>query len=188
MLSNFNEPCTAPARSSINPPGPPPGVRISVNDSSSTTSRVGRLLAPLGVIASLLFVGLELQQNTAAMRAETRQGLADRNAETIYSVAENPELARAWALRWQRDTLAGQTLTMTDSAQANWAMWGMLRMVEHAYLQVEEGALPESSLNGYGFRANNNFETPQFASFWRGIRHRFDTRFVTALEAEYGLE
>ena len=159
-----------------------------MNDTFSTTSRVGRLLASLGVIASLVFVGLELRQNTAAVRAETRQGLADRNAETIYSVAENPELARAWVLRWQRDSLAAQALTMVDSAQANWAMWGMLRMVEHAYLQVVEGALPESSLNGYGFRANNNFQTEQFASFWRGVRHRFDARFVAALEAEYSLE
>lgn len=159
-----------------------------MNEPSSATSRVGRLLAALGVIASLVFVGLELRQNTAAVRAETRQGLADRNAQAIYAVAENPELARAWTLRWQRDSLTGQALTMVDSTQANWAMWGMLRMVEHAFLQVEEGALPESSLGGYGFRGNNNFETPQFARFWQGVRHRFDAGFVAAFEAEYDLE
>lgn len=159
-----------------------------MNDPSSlgTTSRLGQVLAAAGVIASLVFVGLELQQNTAALRAQTRQGLADRNAEAIYSVATNPELARAWQLRWQREP--GQPLTAVDSAQATWAMWGMLRFVEHAYLQVAEGALPESSLNGYGFRNNNNFQTPVFAEFWSGIRDRFDPRFVAALEAEYGLE
>lgn len=113
--------------------------------------------------------------------------MADRNAEAIYAVAENPELARAWALRWQRDSAARASLTMVDSAQANWAMWGMLRMVEHAFLQVEEGVLPESSLNGYGFRQNNNFMTPEFEAFWRPIRGRFDERFVAALEAEYGI-
>lgn len=159
-----------------------------MNDqSSSQTTRIGRVLAALGVIASLVFVGLELRQNTEALRAQTRQGLADRNAAAIYAVAENPELARAWTLRWQRDTLAGQALTMVDSAQANWGMWGMLRFVEHAFLQVEEGVLPESSLNGYAFRGNTNFMTPQFATFWKGIRHRFDARFVAALEAEYDL-
>ena len=142
----------------------------------------------MGVIGSLVFVGLELRQNTTAVRAQTRQGLADRNAQTIYSVAENPELARAWTLMWQRDTLAGQVLTMADSAQARWGMWGMLRQVEHAFLQVEEGVLPRSSLMGYGFRGNTNFMTPQFASFWESIRHRFDARFVAAFEAEYDLE
>ncbi len=158
-----------------------------MNDPSSMASRAGRLLAALGVIASIVFVGLELRQNTEAMRAQTRQGLADRNAEVIYSVAENPQLARAWTLMWQRDSVAARSLTMVDSVQARWAMWGMLRFVEHAYLQVEEGVLPESALNGYGFHANNNFMTPQFASFWRGIRERFDARFVAALEAEYDL-
>lgn len=152
-----------------------------------TTSRVGRILAALGVIASLVFVGLELRQNTAALRAQTRQGLADRNADVIYALAENPELARAWTVMWQRDPLESRAMTMTDTAQARWGMWGMLRFVEHAFLQVEEGILPASALDGYGFRANNNFMTPQFAEFWFGIRERFDARFVNALEAEYDL-
>lgn len=77
---------------------------------------------------------------------------------------------------------------MADSTQARWAMWGMLRFVEHAFLQVEEGVLPQSALNGYGFRGNTNFMTPEFAAFWRGIRERFDDRFVAAFEAEYGLQ
>jgi hypothetical protein len=76
---------------------------------------------------------------------------------------------------------------MADSTQARWAMWGLLRMVENAYVQVNEGVLPESSLVGYGFTANPNFQTPQFASFWHGIRGRFDPRFVAAFEAEYHL-
>ena len=159
-----------------------------MNDPSSKASRAGRLLAALGVIASLVFVGLELRQNTDALRAQTRQGLADRNAQSIYSVADNPELARAWTLMWQRDSLAGQSLTLADSAQARWAMWGFLRMVEHAFLQVEEGVLPESALVGYGFSDNNNFLTSQFPSFWVGVRHRFDPRFVAAFEAEYGIQ
>ncbi len=152
-----------------------------------TTSRIGRVLAALGVIASLVFVGLELRQNTAALRAQTRQGLADRNADVVYAVAENPDLARAWTLMWNRDSLESRTMTTTDTAQARWGMWGMGRFVEHAFLQVEEGILPDETLNGYGFRANNNFVTPQFAEFWRGIRERFDPRFVAALEAEYDL-
>ena len=67
-------------------------------------------------------------------------------------------------------------------------MWGMLRFVEKAFLQVDDGVLPESALSGYGFRGNHNFMTPAFASFRGGIRERFDPRFAAALEAEYGLE
>ncbi|MDP2530346.1 MAG: hypothetical protein Q8W51_11500 [Candidatus Palauibacterales bacterium] len=159
-----------------------------MNDPSSTKSRVARLLSALGVIASLVFVGLQVRQNTQALRTQIRQGLADRDAQVIYSIAENPALARAWTLMWQRDTLAARTLTMADSTQARWAMWGMLRMVENAYVQVNEGVLPESSLVGYGFTDNNNFQTPQFAAFWHGIRGRFDPRFVAAFEAEYHLK
>lgn len=120
-----------------------------MNDRSSLEqrSRVRRVLAAMGVIASLVFVGLVLHQNTAAPRAQTRQGLANRNADVIYAVAENPELARAWTLMWQRDGLMGDSLTMADSVQALWGTWGMPRFVEHAFLQVEEGVLPQSSLD-----------------------------------------
>jgi hypothetical protein len=61
-----------------------------VNDPTSTTSRVGRFLSALGVIASLVFVGLQVRQNTQALRTQIRQGLADRDAQVIYSIAENP--------------------------------------------------------------------------------------------------
>ena len=51
--------------------------------SEATRSRlqtVGNFMAATGVNLSLLFVGLELRQATALARAQTRQGLADRNA------------------------------------------------------------------------------------------------------------
>ena len=137
---------------------------------------------------SLVFVGLELRQSTAAARAQTRQGLADRNAEVIYAVAENPELARAWSLRWTVDSEVTGSMSATDSVQAGWAMFGMLRHVENVVLQVQEGVIDETVQNSYGFRYNANFETPQFKAYWPTIRHRFDERFVEAFELEYGLQ
>jgi len=147
---------------------------------------VGGLVATIGVILSLIFVGMELRQSTVISRAQTRQGLADRNGDLISSIAQNPELARAWGIMW-RERLDSIPLTHTDSTQANWAMFGMLRHVENVYLQYLEGVVDESVLDSYGFRGNDNFEGAQFPDWWAPRRHRFDPRFVEEFEAEYGL-
>lgn len=147
---------------------------------------IGGLVATVGVILSLIFVGMELRQNTVVSRAQARQGLADRNADVINSIAENPELARAWGIMW-RGRVDSIPLTHADSTQANWAMFGMLRHVENVYLQYLEGVVDESVLDSYGFEGNNNFEGDQFPDWWASRRHRFDARFVEEFEAEYGL-
>ena len=149
---------------------------------------IGELLAGVAVVASLVFVGMELRQNTAAVRAQTRQGLAERNGDFITSISENPELARAFDLRWEPDGISRPgVLTHTDSVQARLAMAGLLRSVENVYLQFNEGVIDETVLESYAFRQNPVFGTPQFLEYWVAVRDRFDARFVAAFEMEYDL-
>ena len=46
----------------------------------------------VAVLLGLVFVGLEVKQNTAAMQAATIQGLADSSQEHLLLLASNPEL------------------------------------------------------------------------------------------------
>lgn len=150
---------------------------------------ISTLAAGAGVILSLIFVGLELRQATQVARAQTRQGLADRNGEILNVVAGNAELAEAWALRWQPEVAVDDPeLSPRAFVQSGWAMFGLLRHVENVYLQVVEGVVDESVLDSYGFRNNIQFTTPQFAEYWRLRRARFDPRFVAAFDAEYDFE
>ena len=150
---------------------------------------IGTLAAGVGVILSLIFVGLELRQATQVARAQTRQGLADRNGEIISLIAGNPELAEAWALRWQPEmAVENPELSPRAFVQSGWAMFGLLRHLENVYLQVVEGVVDESVLDSYGFRDNHQFTTSQFAEYWRLRRVRFDPRFVAAFDAEYDFE
>jgi hypothetical protein len=147
---------------------------------------LARAAATIGVILSLLFVGLELRQSRQLARAEVRQGLADGNAQFISSISDNPELARAWLEMWGSNVSRFE-LTAVDSTQAIYAMFGMLRHVENVYLQYLEGVVDESVLTSYGFRSNSTLMLPQFETFWSGAKNRFDPRFVEALNTEYGL-
>ncbi len=62
--------------------------------------RVAEAIGLVGVIGSLVFVGLEVRQSTIATRAATDAAVADAFRELNLMMASSPELARAmtaWA-------------------------------------------------------------------------------------------
>ena len=56
---------------------------------TKSTIEIGGLIA---VVLGLLFVGIEVRQNTSATQAATLQGLNDSSQEYLLSVASNPAL------------------------------------------------------------------------------------------------
>lgn len=61
----------------------------------SGMSRAGEFLGVIGVIGSLIFVGLEVRQSAVATRAATDASISDAFREINQLMAASPELARA---------------------------------------------------------------------------------------------
>ncbi len=55
---------------------------------------VSEIVAALGVIISLVYVGIELQQNTIASRATTAQAIVDSSRNFLLDIAMNDEFDR----------------------------------------------------------------------------------------------
>ncbi len=140
------------------------------------------VLSALAVVASLVFVGLEIRQNTAAQRSQTRQAISDTSVDFLLRIAENPEFERAWSGSWYY-VEDGPPLTAADSSRASLAMIGLIRHMENVYLQYQEGVFDQSVLNSYGFRGGI-FTGPQFREYWQQSEFLqiFDTAFVRAFE------
>ena len=143
---------------------------------------IGETLAALGVIASLVFVGLEIQQNTAVARAQTRQALTEDLREFIMTLAADETLFEVYHNRF--DTGYEGTL---DDRRATYVMYARLRMVENVFLQVREGVVDESIFLSYGWSDQPLFMTSDFREWWPLQRSRFNSDFVAAFEAEYEL-
>ena len=54
------------------------------------------VLGAIGVIASLIFVGFEVRQNTAAVRGATYQAISDASLQHLQWWAENENLLEFW--------------------------------------------------------------------------------------------
>ena len=50
------------------------------------------LIANIGVIGSILFLGLEMQQNTEMMQSQTRNSIVENQLSVYDKMIENPEL------------------------------------------------------------------------------------------------
>ena len=56
---------------------------------------IGEFVGAFGVIGSLIYVGVQVKQNTRAMRSETRLGLANAMYQNHYDAALNGDMNQA---------------------------------------------------------------------------------------------
>jgi len=143
------------------------------------------VVSTLAVVASLVFVGLEIRQNTAAQRSQTRQAISDAAYDSFTRLAESADLAVAFNSMFLDDTTS---LSAADSSRAGFFMLGALRRMENVYLQHREGVFDDDILDTYGF-SGGVFTRPQFRAYWEleSFRDVFDSSFVRAFEEANGL-
>ena len=56
---------------------------------------ISGFVSPVAVIASLIFIGLQIRQHSGAVRSSTRSGIARSQRETNLLLARNPEILTA---------------------------------------------------------------------------------------------
>ena len=105
------------------------------------------LLAGLGVVLSLAFVGLEVRQNTIALQGQTRDSLARAGEEWLMTIAADGSFGDAMR-RMSRD----ESLSASDSTRVTYALIALTRHHENVFLQVAAGAVDDSGLLSYGWR------------------------------------
>jgi len=93
----------------------------------------------IAVLIGLIFVGLELRQNTAAVQAATFQDLTHTSAEFLVEIASDPENRRVYSVgRTGTDLLSEEERNhYYFLMQAFW-----LRM-QNAFMQWERGTLTD---------------------------------------------
>lgn len=147
---------------------------------SSTAIR--EALGFIGVVASLVFVGLQIRQNTSVARGQTRQQLAALNQEWLILVSTDSAFRNNFQKAWMQKS---DSLTRDEAVRASWAMRLNMRRLENTYFQFAEGLIDESALNSYGFSAGGTFESARFHTWWGRERSSFDPGFVKMFDKRY---
>ena len=138
------------------------------------------IVGVLGVVASLVFVGIEIRQNTQAVRGATYQSLSGASVDLLFYVADHPEL-NAQLDAWGR----GEELPASTRARVEAVVLAYLRHLENAYYQMEEGTLKPELLENWA--GNPTFSVPGFQEFWSQRRGAFSEGFRDYIEARWDL-
>ena len=142
-------------------------------------------LATFGVIASLVFVGVEIRQNTQTARLAARQALMDHQLMLNQSVLEDESLHAEMRQWLETDPTTAPDLC--PGSRICTLVRLQLRFHEDVFLQTQEGLIDEASFRSYGYRGQSLYASPHLRTVWMDLRHLLHPDFVAAFEAEYGL-
>lgn len=140
---------------------------------------VAELLGALGVIASLLYVGVQVRQNTRSIRASTYDALVRSSAEWLNPLIQDPGLAASFeeaVLGWDRvdDAHRGRIMYLLTQLFRTW---------ENAFFQARQGTLAPSLWSAWQRVILGYYHRPGIQEWWRIRRDAYSSEFQDFLES-----
>ena len=130
----------------------------------------------LAVVASMIFVGWEIRQNTVAARSAAYQAIGIATASAFDNMAHD----RQFLISTRKEAAAMDT---TDWLQYGNKVTTFARLAETVLLQVEQGLLPPDAMERLGYVGwETNFDRPKDACVWPLIRPAVSTAFRQFVE------
>jgi hypothetical protein len=120
------------------------------------------IVGGVAVLLGLIFVGLELRQNTAAMQAATFQDLAHTTSEFLVDISLNPDARRVWLTGWQDP----QGLSEDDKVTFQLLQSSFWIRMQNAYMQWQRGTLTDRDWLVYHNVACGAARTPGGVAHW----------------------
>ncbi len=130
------------------------------------------LIANLGVIAGVLFVGWEIQQNTEQMRAEIAHEIMSSLRE-----AGQPLTELSTADIYARGVADPDTLSDAEKYQFNAITAAFFRVFEEAFLHYREGRLEEAYWQSISGQLERVLRTPGIRQNWQQTQGSYNPAF-----------
>ena len=140
---------------------------------------IGQTVAVFAIIGSLVFVGIQVRQNTRATQAASHHAVSNSLNEINRLFIENAEVTKIW--------LAGLNNRQGLSPEERWRFDSMLRAYMHVcetmYIQADLGTGDKSIM----FAEENGIRTVLASSgsreWWAENPYGFGTKFRTYVAA-----
>jgi hypothetical protein len=145
---------------------------------------VAEVVTSVGVIVSLVFVGYEVRQNTAATRAGTQQAVYASVREATDALMANDRLIAILTEAEQDSTLYVDGRGSPDESLLSLFQLSQMNEIENAYYQAEQGTLDSAIWPGWLGHINELAGSPVFRHYWARHRVRFSLPgFVSLMDS-----
>ena len=139
---------------------------------------ISQLVAAVGVVLSLIFVGLQIKQNTRALQRTEHNSTMEQWTVIRQAIAQNRDIAELMTtgLRGESDLDAADQLRLEQMLQEHaWAAF-------HIWDRTQRGVFPKGTFEATaGAFLCGLLTTPGGGSWWRAAKN---TGFVPAFVAD----
>ncbi len=98
---------------------------------------VSQIVAVIAIFASLIFVGVQVRQNTKALKATSHHAVTDSFNAINNLIASDPKVARIWRLA----LVGSEELDEDERISADFMRLAYMRIFETLYYQYKNGTL-----------------------------------------------
>ena len=136
------------------------------------------LIGLLGVVSSLVFVGIEIRQNTSAIKGATHQTIAEQINDLTLTIASDERLAKIVSSMYSEGKKR-EDMSPEDRLSLDFLLLTGYRRVENIFLQYEDGILDERAFNRIGM---DTYKTDFAIGTWEEFKSGFDEDFINFFE------
>ena len=147
------------------------------------TGAIAELAGALGVIASLLYLAIQIRQSSRASKAEAVQAVQQSMIDISLAIASDP----SWAKIFERAEDSYLNLSREDKTRLGWLWFAVMRGTETLYHHYLRGNADWSMWESHEGAVVNNLHNPGFREWWRNVGYPFTREFTEFVDSKLRL-
>ena len=140
---------------------------------------LGEFIASFGVLATLIYLAIQMRQNTQALRLNTAQVVTEELQQMFSLLASDEGLSKVFVE-------AGKTSKLSDVNKVRYYTFtsNIMRVCENAYLQNRENAIGPEHWEGVVRMMIDYSKMSAFGDYWVNRRHWMSNEFQQYMDNE----
>jgi hypothetical protein len=138
---------------------------------------IGEIGGALAVLLSLIYLAIQIRQNTRMMRSSAKQQLTAGSQNLIYKAIDNSDA-------WVKLTSGEQASSPEEDARMSLLVRAMLRGFEAQTYQYHAGLLEKDEWRALRAAIVGMCTLPGVAKYWEELKPHMSERLRTVVEAD----
>ena len=138
-------------------------------------SSIAEVISAIAIVVSLVYVGIQIQQNTNAINSTVIQDISRWSYDATVIFLDHPELTEAFISACDMEPDDSQSILISSYFAA------AMRIQANRYYQVKIGVIDEETVLALGGRGGV-YRHPVFKKYWEMQKADFDTDFQQYVE------
>ena len=139
---------------------------------------IGELIAAIATVLTLVYLAIQVRQNTRALKAATFQSISSEMGQNVQPILSTPDMATIYA----KSIHDPDDLTVSERLKIQAMYLASFRRLESVYVQTELGSIDREFVEGPELSLISIIKTPIGGPWWESAKPLFYKPFVAHIE------